>query len=138
MVGVDMFQGLAVEEVMAHTLQLLEVHRFAAVHTWQEDGKVLVVHNLVEVLEGEGGHNLQLLAHCKRAEVEGDTSLVLELEGVVVVMVVGVVGHVWEQQEYGQNSSVEDGSILVLEEAAVVGEGHNPLQLGLVEGHIPL
>ena len=65
MVGVDMFQGLAGEEVMAHTLQLLEVHRFEAGHTWQEDGKVLVVHSLVEVLEGVEGHNLLLLAHCK-------------------------------------------------------------------------
>ena len=93
-VGVDMFQGLAVEEVMAHTLQLLEVHRFAAVHTWQEDGKVLVVHSLLEVLEGVEGHNLLLLAHCKREEEEGDTSLVLELEVVVVVGVEVVVGHV--------------------------------------------
>ena len=114
---------------MAHTLQLLAVHRFEAVHTWQEDGKVLVVHSLLEALEGVEGHNLLLLAHCKWGEEEGDTSLVLELEVVVVV------GHVWEQQEYGQNSSVEDGSILVPEEVVVVVEGHNPLQLGLVEGH---
>ena len=91
MVGVDMFQGLAVEEVMAHTLQLLAVHRFAAVHTWQEDGKVLVVHSLLEVLEGVEGHNLLLLAHCKRAEEEEDTSLVPELK---VVGVEVVVGHV--------------------------------------------
>ena len=89
-----MFQGLAVQEVMAHILQLLEVHRFEAGHTWQEDGKVLVVHSLVEVLEGVGGHNLLLLAHCKREEEEGDTSLVPELEVVVVVGVEVVVGHV--------------------------------------------
>ena len=88
-----MFQGLAGEEVMAHILQLLAVHRFEAVHTWQEDGKVLVVHSLVEVLEGVEGHNLLLLAHCKRAEEEGDTSLVPELEEVVVGVVV-VVGHI--------------------------------------------
>ena len=90
-----MFQGLAVEEVMAHILQLLEVHRFEAGHTWQEDGKVLVVHSLVEVLEGVEVHNLLLLAHCKREEKEGDTSLVLELEVVgLVVVVVVVVGRV--------------------------------------------
>ena len=85
-----MFQGPVVEEVI---LQLLEVHMFEAGHTWQEDGKVLVVHSLVEALEGVGGHNLLLLAHCKWAEEEGDTSLVLELEE-VEVMVVVVVGHV--------------------------------------------